>query len=39
MSLKTLPILFVNLGGEMMYILDQRLNAQNIPPEKAKKGD
>ncbi|XP_066915026.1 protein OSCP1-like [Clytia hemisphaerica] len=37
MSLKTLPVLFLNLGGEMMYILDQRLNAQNIPPGKAKK--
>jgi hypothetical protein len=38
MSLKTLPLLFINLGGEMMYILDQRLRAQNIPQEKAKKG-
>lgn len=38
MSLKTLPILFLNLGGEMMYILDQRLRAQNIAEEKAKKG-
>lgn len=37
MSLKTLPILFLNLGGEMMYILDQRLRAQNIAEEKAKK--
>ncbi|XP_074653497.1 protein OSCP1-like [Tubulanus polymorphus] len=35
MSLKTLPLLFINLGGEMMYILDQRLRAQNIPGEKA----
>lgn len=39
MSLKTLPLLFINLGGEMMYILDQRLRAQNIPSEKAKKGE
>lgn len=38
MSLQTLPILFINLGGEMMYILDQRLRAQNIPKEKATKG-
>ena len=38
MSLKTLPLLFINLGGEMVYILDQRLRAQNIPDEKAKKG-
>jgi len=37
MSLKTLPVLFLNLGGEMMYILDQRLLAQNIPEEKARK--
>ncbi|KAL3882260.1 hypothetical protein ACJMK2_028622 [Sinanodonta woodiana] len=37
MSLKTLPLLFINLGGEMVYILDQRLRAQNIPDEKAKK--
>ncbi|KAL5011115.1 hypothetical protein ScPMuIL_013420 [Solemya velum] len=37
MSQKTLPLLFINLGGEMVYILDQRLRAQNIPPEKSKK--
>ncbi|XP_014674452.1 PREDICTED: protein OSCP1-like [Priapulus caudatus] len=37
MSLHTLPLLFINLGGEMIYILDQRLRAQNIPQEKAKK--
>ncbi|XP_060600317.1 protein OSCP1-like isoform X1 [Ruditapes philippinarum] len=37
MSQKTLPLLFINLGGEMVYILDQRLRAQNIPDEKAKK--
>lgn len=37
MSRKTLPILFLNLGGEMMYILDQRLRAQNIPKEKSRK--
>ncbi|XP_065057182.1 protein OSCP1-like [Rhopilema esculentum] len=37
MSLKTLPMLFLNLGGEMMYILDQRLRAQNIPKEKSRK--
>ena len=37
MSLKTLPLLFINLGGEMMYILDQRLRAQNIPSDKALK--
>ncbi|XP_061111524.1 protein OSCP1a [Conger conger] len=37
MSLRTLPLLFINLGGEMLYILDQRLQAQNIPIDKAKK--
>ena len=35
MAHRTLPILFINLGGEMMYILEQRLIAQKIPPEKA----
>ncbi|XP_073979680.1 organic solute carrier partner 1 [Rhodnius prolixus] len=33
----TLPFLFINLGGEMVYILDQRLRAQNIAIEKARK--
>ncbi|XP_059165805.1 protein OSCP1-like [Physella acuta] len=37
MSVKTLPLLFINLGGEMIYILDQRLHAQLIPSEKSKK--
>lgn len=37
MSTKTLPLLFINLGGEMLYILDQRLRAQNIAKEKASK--
>ncbi|XP_065838441.1 protein OSCP1-like isoform X2 [Oscarella lobularis] len=35
MSHRTMPLLFLNLGGEMMYILDQRLQAQSIPKEKA----
>lgn len=39
MSLRTLPILFFNLGGEMLYILDQRLRAQDIRQEKAMKGE
>nr|XP_015204144.1 PREDICTED: protein OSCP1 isoform X1 [Lepisosteus oculatus] len=39
MSMRTLPLLFINLGGEMLYILDQRLRAQNIPADKAKKAD
>ncbi|XP_012497671.1 PREDICTED: protein OSCP1 [Propithecus coquereli] len=37
MSMRTLPLLFLNLGGEMLYILDQRLRAQNIPVDKARK--
>jgi len=34
----SVPLLFLNLGGEMMYILNQRLNAQRIPKDKAMKG-
>ncbi|CAI8020751.1 Protein OSCP1 [Geodia barretti] len=30
MSQRTLPLLFFNLGGEMLYILHQRLHAQNV---------
>ena len=26
-----MPLTVINLGGEMMYILEQRLIAQNIP--------
>ncbi|XP_066962093.1 protein OSCP1 [Macrobrachium rosenbergii] len=37
MSLRALPLQFLNLGGEMMYIIDQRLRAQNIPSDKAAK--
>lgn len=39
MSVRTLPLLFLNLGGEMLYILDQRLRAQNIPGDKARRGE
>jgi hypothetical protein len=39
MSEKALAILFINLGGEMLYVLDQRLNAQNIQNEKGKKSN
>ena len=38
MSMHTLPILMINLNGEMIYILEQRLRAQNIPTPKIKKG-
>mmetsp|Transcript_26541 Transcript_26541/g.60528 ORF Transcript_26541/g.60528 Transcript_26541/m.60528 type:complete len:307 (-) Transcript_26541:1948-2868(-) len=37
MSRFGMPILVLNLGGEMMYILEQRLVAQKIASEKAKK--
>lgn len=33
----TLPLIILNLGGEMAYILEQRLHAQNIAEEKASK--
>uniref|UniRef100_A0A7N4NYY5 Organic solute carrier partner 1 n=1 Tax=Sarcophilus harrisii TaxID=9305 RepID=A0A7N4NYY5_SARHA len=39
MSVRTLPLLFLNLGGEMLYILDQRLRAQNVPTDKARKDE
>ena len=37
MSLLGMPLAVINLGGEMMYILEQRLIAQKIPAEKARK--
>ncbi|KAG2378811.1 hypothetical protein C9374_007959 [Naegleria lovaniensis] len=37
MSYYAMPFLIFNLGGEMMYILNQRLEAQKIAPEKSKK--
>ena len=37
MSLACMPFLVVNMGGEMIYILDQRLRAQCVAPEKATK--
>eukprot|EP00928_Gymnodinium_smaydae_P047999 TRINITY_DN32048_c0_g1_i1.p1 TRINITY_DN32048_c0_g1~~TRINITY_DN32048_c0_g1_i1.p1 ORF type:complete len:372 (+),score=94.67 TRINITY_DN32048_c0_g1_i1:139-1254(+) len=36
-SLMTMPILIVNMGGEMVYILEQRLQAQKIPEAKGQK--
>ena len=38
MSHRTLPLLYLNLAGEMMYIIDDRLMHQKIPPERAVKG-
>lgn len=32
------PVLYLNLGGELMYIIEQRLQAQNIDPDKSSKG-
>ncbi|XP_060767361.1 protein OSCP1a [Neoarius graeffei] len=37
MSLMTMPILIINLGGEMLYVLEQRLRIQNEPEKKIKK--
>ncbi|KAM9385397.1 protein OSCP1a [Pholidichthys leucotaenia] len=38
MSVRTLPLVFINLGAEMLYILDQRLQAQNTSEDKSEKG-
>mmetsp|Transcript_14687 Transcript_14687/g.28238 ORF Transcript_14687/g.28238 Transcript_14687/m.28238 type:complete len:411 (+) Transcript_14687:511-1743(+) len=37
MALRAMPFVIINLGGEMVYILEQRLRAQNIPPDKSVK--
>ncbi|TMW57618.1 hypothetical protein Poli38472_003543 [Pythium oligandrum] len=36
-SLMTMPMLIINMGAEMIYVLDQRLKAQNIPRDKSTK--
>mmetsp|Transcript_87815 Transcript_87815/g.235005 ORF Transcript_87815/g.235005 Transcript_87815/m.235005 type:complete len:366 (-) Transcript_87815:134-1231(-) len=36
-SLMAMPILVINMGVEMVYILEQRLSAQKIPGEKGQK--
>uniref|UniRef100_A0A665W764 Organic solute carrier partner 1a n=1 Tax=Echeneis naucrates TaxID=173247 RepID=A0A665W764_ECHNA len=38
MSLRTLPLVIINLGGEMLCILDQRLQAQNTSEDNSEKG-
>ena len=38
MSMHTFPFLYINLGGEMLYILKQRLEAQNVSLEKKARG-
>lgn len=30
-----MPLIVVNMGAEMLYILEQRLKAQNIPADKS----
>lgn len=37
-TLYTMPLLVINMGGEMMYILEQRLQAQSIPVDKSARG-
>ena len=37
--LQAFPILYLNLGGELLYIIEQRLQAQEISEEKSVKGD
>lgn len=34
-ALRAMPFLIINLSGEMLYILDQRLRAQKVAPDKA----
>lgn len=34
-----LPFLYVNMGGEMVYVLEERLIAQDIPKDRACSGD
>ncbi|XP_041811726.1 protein OSCP1a [Chelmon rostratus] len=37
MSVRTLPLVIINLGGEMLYILDQRLRAHNTSEDNSEK--
>eukprot|EP00736_Rhodelphis_marinus_P014211 Rmarinus@m.6252 len=37
MSLHSMPLLVLNMGGEMIYILEQRLRAQSIALDKRRK--
>lgn len=36
--LLAMPVLVVNLGMEMIYVLEQRLRAQCIPADKGRRG-
>ena len=37
-ALLTMPLVVINMGTEMVYILAQRLEAQSIPSDKARRG-
>ena len=39
MAHRTMPILYINLCGEMLYIIDQRLIDTKTDPEKQIKGN
>jgi len=36
-GLYAMPMVIINMGGEMVYILAQRLQAQNVPEDKSKR--
>lgn len=36
--LLAMPLVVLNMGAEMVYILEQRLHAQSIAPDKSRKG-
>ena len=36
-NLLTMPLIVINLGGEMIYILQQRLSAQNVAKTRGRK--
>lgn len=38
MSQFVTPFLVLNLGSEMVFVVAQRLQAQNIPPDKSATG-
>ncbi|KAF7199235.1 protein OSCP1 isoform X2 [Nothobranchius furzeri] len=38
MSVRALPLVFINMGGEMLYVLDQRLRALNTSEEQSERG-
>lgn len=38
MSMYTTPIFYLNMGGEMLYVLQQRLKAQGIDFQKTTQG-